>query len=343
MEKNELMEYLTAVCDAEGAAQSCRERIEELRQKKRLIKNIKAPSKPEYRVAKHFSNESTSNLLTTAFVGLFLVNILITLLVFATLQAILKNPALMWMFPAIYIIVSYIEYIYLRKRDIDRTAQYQKEEYRSVTRMNHQIDEEYALALYAYNRSKELHSNLLTSLDIGLNVQNKLLAEVTIRLNTLYNMNILHPSCRSLIAAYQIREYLEMGICETLEGPNGAYKQYQFDVLAQKVCTSIDDMKKSLSAAIYSLQSTLVRELRLINQSVQDMNTTLHSDFDRVNANIDLSSRHTREQIDAGFRDANAHLANISRNLSISAHNDYIEKRINNVDTYLLKAPEKVQ
>ncbi len=347
MEKQQLMEYLTAVCNAESVAQSCHENIDMLEKKKAMVRNISSPAAPQHEPPKTFYNDDSigSLLIEVLFLKGFLINIVLSLVFAAFIQTVIgtSDKAIIISLCTGFVLVCTIRVFIRRQRSVAKTEQLQAAENARAQQANRIADQKYEISYLAYKRGSELRSQLLDALDNAISEQNALLTAATQRLDVLYNMNILHTSCRSLVAAYQIREYLEMGICETLEGPNGAYKQYQYDVLAQRVCTSIDDMKKSLSAAIYSLQSTLVQELRQINQSVQDMNTTLHSDFDRVNANIDLFNRQTREQIDAGFRDANEHRANINRNLAISTHNDYIEKRINGVDTYLLKAPETVQ
>ncbi len=205
---------------------------------------------------------------------------------------------------------------------------------------NRKAKETHELALYAYQKNDLVRTNLIRSFERAIEEQNKLLAGATQRIEMLYGMGVLHASCRNIIAAYQIREYLEMGICDTLEGPNGAYKQYQFDVLAQKVCTSIDEMKEAVVSAVHGMQNALVGELRLMNHNVQEMGNMLHSDFQAINATIGIEQAKNRAQIDAGFQQANTHLSSIEKNLSIAVHNDYIEKRISNVDTYLLKAPD---
>ena len=152
-------------------------------------------------------------------------------------------------------------------------------------------------------------------------------------------MNVLYPSFQNLIAAYQIREYLQMGICEALDGPIGAYAQYMLDVRTERICTSIKDLKVAVVNAIQTLQSTLVHELRYIGDSVNEMNTTLDNDLQQLNSSISAMNSASREQIDVHFAKANQYLESMNKNIATSAHNQYIQQRLQNVDTYLLRAP----
>ena len=44
-------------------------------------------------------------------------------------------------------------------------------------------------------------------------------------------------------------------------------------------------------------------------------------------------------QLAAHFNETNRHLSSISKNTAITAHNQYVEQRLRNVDAYLLKWP----
>lgn len=84
--------------------------------------------------------------------------------------------------------------------------------------------------------------------------------QVTAGLTSLYEDRSIPMQVRSMVAAHSILDYLEMGICSELEGPQGAYAKYMDDVRANRICDKLDMVVhsvRSLSAAVYGLSASI--------------------------------------------------------------------------------------
>lgn len=344
MTKEQLIAYLDAVCDAESAIQSCTDNIALYTAKKR---NIVVPNTPTRPMKATVIRQNSKPLELAFFFSGTYITAAITCffafyLGFGALIYVLFNPAnfeptTLMLFSAILALIA---------PPIAITVVNNKDAERAYMNSTQQADKQYQAALVnyetnlvTYNKTCDLNNAATTIFDTAIQKQEAFRTEAQSRLNHLYEMNILYPSFRNLIAAYQIREYLQMGICETLDGPTGAYAQYMLDVRTERICTSIKDLKDSLVSAIHSLQSTLVHELRVINTNIDEISHSLDENFNKLNTSIVSMQNATSAQLDAHFTEANHHLSVMSQNISSAAHNQYIQQRLQNVDTYLLRAP----
>lgn len=333
MTKEQLIAYLDAVCDAESAVQLCDETIILYSDKKQALAPAISPHEPTpISVIKPSSRAFIScfpgGLMYLSPVLFFVFYVIITLSGYDGLSIV----------PAFFLAICIgplLVYFYLK---FCEQSDYNKKE-QEAFKQNKERQKHYASLLAAYDKTKQLRMSTVALLDKAIQIKEDEKTELQKRLNQLYDMNILYPSFRTLIAAYQIREYLQMGICETLEGPTGAYAQYMLDVRTDKICTSINDLKTAVTSAIYSLQSTLVSELKVINSNIDQMNNSLDTNFSQLNSSIISARNITSAQLDAHFSEANHHLSVMSQNISSAAHNQYIQQRLQNVENYLLRAP----
>lgn len=234
------------------------------------------------------------------------------------------------------IILSWMINLLSRVYNIKRANNAEKE---ATERSNRASDQQYEKALKAYEKFEQSYLTIQSSFDTQIAQQTLLIKEGKSKLEQLYDMSVLHINFRNLIAAYQIREYLQMGICDTLEGPTGAYAQYMNDVRTARICDSITDLKRSLTAAINGLQGTLARELRQIDSNLDSLRSDMNTSVQRLNAQMQQLHNASTAQLDAHFSEANRQLSAINNSLAISEHNRYIERRLKNVDTYLMKLP----
>ena len=113
-------------------------------------------------------------------------------------------------------------------------------------------------------------------------------------LEKLYSLNIIYPTYRNIIAVAQILEYLESGICEKLEGTDGAYAQFMLDVRAQRVIDSIEKLRVAVEdemarlAISQHIMCGLIREsnnhLRNIEATVGTISTQLDGIHSTLNS-----------------------------------------------------------
>jgi len=197
----------------------------------------------------------------------------------------------------------------------------------------------YTEGMLVYEKEKQIFDASAAMFDLAIRKQEEMLRSAREQLDMLYSMHIVYPSFQNLIATYQIREYLSMGVCDTLEGPDGAYAQYMNDVRTARICDSIIDLKRSLISAINGLQGTLARELRQIDSNLDGIRSDMSASVQCLNLQMQQMHNASATQLDAYFNEANRQLQAINNSLAISEHNRYIERRLNKVDTYMMKLP----
>lgn len=302
MDKKQLIEYLDAVCDAESAVQACEEMIDVyVKQSEYQLPSYKEPEEPRLL-------DLDSDFYRPGFHREEK---------FAFEQKHRFDKYRIW---------------YTSEKEAQRLRANAETHNRELL-----IRHNEKLAIYHYHC--KLQEAYIVQCNTEMQNGQMKLRNAKASLAQLYCSDIFYPSFRNLIAAYQIREYLQMGICDTLEGPTGAYAQYMNDVRAARICESITDLKRSLTAAISGLQGTLARELRQIDSNLDCIRSDMNTSVQRFNAQMQQMHTASAAQLDAHFSEANRQLSAISNNLAISEHNRYIERRLNKVDTYLMKLP----
>lgn len=150
----------------------------------------------------------------------------------------------------------------------------------------------------------------------------------------LYNKNILHPNYRNMVAVNQLREYVEMGVCSTLEGPTGAYAEYLKDIRTNRIVGSIDAMHATMAQGFNTLakaMNNVAREVRATRTSIDNMNTSLTTAIGNIHS---LHAATLAEQR-AYDRQMQNRLASIDKTLSTAAHNQYVTLRETNIRRYL--------
>ncbi len=336
MTKSELIAYLDAVCDAESAVQACEDAIKLHKSQQNALYLPIEPSKPIYTIpSKSKTKLSISEYL--AFSAVLIIPVILLLRFLLVSLHIVPDDAVTTsslLLPAGIITLVGIPLAFHAADNSD----FQKEK-ANAQKENQLLDSEYSSKLVVYQQQSAVHQAASASLRTSIQQQETLKSRALTQLNKLYTQNHLYLSFRNLIAAYQIREYLQMGICDTLEGPTGAYAQYMNDVRTARICDSITDLKRSLTTAINGLQGTLARELQQLDNNLDGIRNDMNTSVQRLNAQMQQLHSASAAQLDARFNEANRHLSDIKNSLAISEHNRYIERRLNNVDTYLMKLP----
>lgn len=87
-------------------------------------------------------------------------------------------------------------------------------------------------------------------------------------LNTMYNIGIIHPKYRHLIAVASFFDYFDTGRCLSFTGPGGAYAVYEEDLRFQRIVTQLD--------IIISKLDELIQSQRKLAELMWDVNNTLH-------------------------------------------------------------------
>lgn len=167
-------------------------------------------------------------------------------------------------------------------------------------------------------------------------------------LKRLYDRNIIHEPFRSMVAVNQIYEYLYVGVCNALEGADGAYAMYYNDIRTARICDGIQELKTAMQRGLNKLmasQNTMCQLLSDTNNSIRQMDTSLRtkiaalqSDVARVSDGVSGLRDSVLDSADA----ANKQREKIRGILSAAAHNQYVEQREKGMRTWLLRNPDYV-
>lgn len=331
MDKQALIAYLDAVCDAESAVQACEDAISGYELQKQQIRQPFEPTKP---VCNTVQSENTG----ASGIG-YVIGGVLGFFICAILHESFPSIPILILFPACIFIAAIAAERLLG--EWFGTKRQRAGQAKANSAYSDAL-EQYESNMTVYQEKMRICITATRIIDNTIDKQNSLRSTAQSQLSTLYAMNILHPSCQNLIAAYQIREYLQMGICDTLDGPTGAYAQYMNDVRTARICNSITDLKRSLTSALYSLQSTLVHELRTVDSNLSNLRRDMSASMNDLNNRMQQMHNSTHAQLESHYAEANRLLSRMNENASVMAHNQYVEQRLRNVDTYLLKAPRGI-
>lgn len=89
-------------------------------------------------------------------------------------------------------------------------------------------------------------------------------------LENLYDVNIIYPKYRNLVAVTTIYEYLASGRCDTLEGADGAYNLYEMELRQNIIIGQLSSVLDSLEQ-IKNNQFTLYNEIEESNRKSAEL------------------------------------------------------------------------
>ena len=98
----------------------------------------------------------------------------------------------------------------------------------------------------------------------------KEIAQLKIKRSELYTRSTIHPKYQNWVAAATFYEYIDIGRCYELKGPDGAYNLYERELIANKIVGSLSAIQSN-TGAIYSSQSFLRKEVSSIRRTVEQI------------------------------------------------------------------------
>lgn len=244
-----------------------------------------------------------------------------------TLCAIAALFGILFTFPVVF---------YFFRRDIRRN---QEDNHQHHLKVVQSIENSNRIAQQNYDQRYEKYQMVCSIVDAArasfhqqLRFQEEQLQRAEEATFPLHAKNILYEGYKhDIVALYSIREYLKMGICETLEGANGAYAQYLNDVRTQRICSSIDELRQDVLSAISQLQTNLLSQLKVINNNIEYIGAGIKDSIDSLQEIQKLSAR----DFERHLRNANQSLEKIQHGTALIALNQYIANRMAGVDAYL--------
>ena len=128
------------------------------------------------------------------------------------------------------------------------------------------------------------HSSISTCRDIlteEINDAENLLKLFAQKRNVLYQSDIIFGKYRNLIALFTFYEYLTLGKCQSLDGINGAYHQYETAIQTGQIIKDMSQITENMNA-IMDTQYLACSELQIVNNELKDLNDTLNYIFDSI-------------------------------------------------------------
>lgn len=104
--------------------------------------------------------------------------------------------------------------------------------------------------------------------------------KITTSLEELYDMNVIFPKYRNLVAITSINEYLMSGRCYELEGPDGAYNLYETELRQNLIINKLSDIVDNLEKirdnqySLYEVLKNSNRTIKALSEEARKLNET---------------------------------------------------------------------
>lgn len=193
----------------------------------------------------------------------------------------------------------------------------------------------YNLAMEKYNAQTIVNERAKKSLNAiknNLTYKKKQLENTRDRL---YSANIIYRDFRNLIAVSQILAYLEMGVADTLEGPNGAYKEYLKDVRTKRICNKLEDLQTEIGNAFRGLQNVLIKEMRISHQKIDQFSAKFTENMNDMRDTINNASNN----ISSATAQCCSRLDKLDQKVNTMSWNQYIFECQNTANSIRIQIP----
>lgn len=348
MDKPQLMEYLKAVCDGEAALYACNETTDALRRQLNAIpEELRKPAKPAMCYQKPAKKNSNSDgnggcVIFLAVIVAIIVSVVAGRLISAkggselssTWGGIAAFPLTLLLFAAVSSVADHWAY----KKECNAAKDAAQSRYENEM-------QEYNQEIKDVKFKEEKNKIIREELRAVIAENDQLGERIREELKKLYDRNIIHEKFRAMVAVTQIYEYLDVGVCNALEGADGAYAMYYNDIRTEKICNGIQQLKTAMEKGLGKLmasQNTMCQLLVDTNNSIRQMDTSLQTKISALQSDVGRVSdgmSGLRDSVLDSAAAANKQREEIRRILSTAAHNQYVEQREKGMSTWLLRNP----
>ena len=258
--RNNLVQYLSLVCQMEQNRYQQKQAIEQVSNQIRIFSNSSIPVKP---VMSNKQSKAGGSVIFTI-LGLFLAYYGITSFVWGSgfYGLVLCGCSIVSLLK-----VADISSVNSKAKDANRKA-----------------EENYKQAMARYN--KEIaHNNaqkrLAEYLKGKLGEMKSQLSVMDNDLNRAYSCDIIYPAYRNLVAVSSFYDYLSSNRCQTLEGHEGAYNLYNLESRLDKIITRLDVISSQLESIKYN-QNKLYDLMKESNQKIDRLQGTIDSMYRKL-------------------------------------------------------------
>lgn len=344
MTKSELIAYLDAVCNAESAVYACQSAIDRLTWEINALKEPNQPALNTQPLPEKATPEMHSSLGKAAIIGAGIG--WLSMCIYGGSGSagefdtqLHEIGTMLWIGVVAALIATLIIWVLLSTHARTKAHREAEENYArqtaSIEKRNESLRLEYEWRMEIYNQQIQMITSARQSFCRDLTQMQRQFDSASAKLKRLYDMGVIYPGFRNSLSAFTLREYLKMGICTELEGPDGAYAQYMLDVRTARICDSIEKLRAAIVSAISQLQMALVEEINEVNQNVCRLGEGIQNELYQLGQSLQLSQQQATTQVTAHLAAANERLASIQAGTATIAINQYIANRMAGVDAYL--------
>jgi len=274
MGKQKLIEYVKTIYEMESSLFMMDDLLTQMEEKSKSIRSYKET--PTYAYEAKPKNKEVAvawivlPFLTGVFAGLFNPNKILGLLIYGTIGLIIGI--------ILSIIISNIKFT----RRLKEWEEHQTE----TAIINTSIIEQNKRENTLYQQKADLLDNEISKLEEKNN-------ETINLLNAYYDLNIIYPKYRNLIAISSIYEYLLSGKCHELTGPGGAYATYDLESRLDYIIVRLDDVIEKLD----QIQNNQYQLYDAINNGFKQSNALLNDiahGIDRLETSQELNTYYNR-------------------------------------------------
>ena len=147
-----------------------------------------------------------------------------------------------------------------------------------IAKIKHKSRDKKKMREYRNKKANE-HSRAIGELSTKNNALNYLnktkeqLASTQQVLSKLYSLNIIHPEFRNIVAVSSFYQYVDTGMCDKLEGHEGAYTLYLHESWYRTLSSQIENIIDRLDQ-IQSNQFVLYRAVKSANEKIDRLART---------------------------------------------------------------------
>ena len=308
MEREKLIEYLKTATEMEQALMLQNAYIKEMGEERRRIHHAvthlpvlekpRLPFKPQKprQVQPEETMQDGKKLI--AWLGA------ISAVVFIIVLCIEPRLALAFVSPVLLFLIALPFALAKRKENQQIKAQ----------EINEKANREYESAVQAYERAVQQQKDYeeevkqrqvfaveaaqrIAVIDHELNQMEHQRTKTEQNLTKLYDCDVIFPKYRSAAPVFAFLEYLSAGICQALEGEQGAYSRWELEVRMDRVIAQLNDISWQLQK-IRENQYTLyqaVREIQKQNEQLIEATMDVAAQVEKVDAQLKRNTQTTEE------------------------------------------------
>lgn len=115
-------------------------------------------------------------------------------------------------------------------------------------------------------------------------------------LDAVYQVGIIHPKYRNMVAITSFFDYFDTGRCLTLTGPGGAYATYEEDLRFKRIETRLDVVISKLDEIVANQQymAELMREANTTLSRIESSNNSMMGNMKQIKENSELTAYNTQ-------------------------------------------------